>query len=610
MKILLRIIQFARPFRKYVPRYFVFTFFAVIFGVTSIVLIIPLLKVIFQQISAEELAKYQNAPEFSLGLEYFNDLFYHYFIRYTENTESINALIFVCIVLIISNLLANLFKYLSLVANAQIRANMVKNLRDAIYIKLNDLDLGYFTTERKGDTISRVTNDVQQVEMSMLYALQVAFKEPVTIIFYFVILFLMEPTLTLLSLLILPIAGGIISTIAKRLKKAAILNQESIGRILNVVEESLSGMRVIKAFTASNFMIKKFKNEDETYARINVSMAKKYELASPLSEFFGVVTMSAILLIGGNIILTDASLDGSEFIGYIILFSQVLTPAKEISKAISAIQKGNASAERIFSILDTKPFIDDLPNAKHLETFNDGISFNKVDFSYESDKPVLNGISFTVEKGKTVALVGPSGGGKSTIADLIPRFYDPTNGEITIDGENIKSVKVYSLRKMMGIVTQESILFNDSVFNNIAFGISDAKMEDVIEAAKIANAHEFIDRMEDGYHTVIGERGTKLSGGQRQRLSIARAVFKNPAILILDEATSALDSASEKLVQNALTNLMKNRTSIVIAHRLSTIQHADEILVIKDGNIVERGSHDSLVAAEGLYNKLIEMQAV
>ncbi len=610
MKILLRIIQFARPFRKYVPRYLIFTFFAIVFGVTSIVLVIPLLKVIFKQISSEELAKYQSAPEFSLGIDYFNDLFYHNFIKYTESTESINALIYVCIVLIISNLLANLFKYLSLVANAQIRANLVRNLRDAIYIKLNDLDLGYFTTERKGDTISRVTNDVQQVEMSMLYALQVAFREPVTIIFYFIILFLMEPTLTLLSLLILPIAGGIISTIAKRLKKAAILNQESIGRILNVVEESLSGMRVIKAFTASHFMINKFKKEDDTYARINVSMAKKYELASPLSEFFGVVTMAIILLIGGNLILTDSSMDGSEFIGYIILFSQVLTPAKEISKAISAIQKGNASAERIFSILDTKPFIDDIPNAETIKDFDHQISFNEVNFGYDSDKPVLNGISFQVEKGKTIALVGPSGGGKSTIADLIPRFYDPTGGTISIDGKDIKSFKVYSLRKMMGIVTQESILFNDTVFNNIAFGIENAELEDVVQAAKIANAHEFIDQMENGYDTIIGERGSKLSGGQRQRLSIARAVFKNPAILILDEATSALDSESEKLVQNALTNLMKNRTSVVIAHRLSTIQHADAILVIKDGKIVERGNHDSLVAANGLYNKLIEMQAV
>lgn len=556
------------------------------------------------------MAAYGAVPEFRFDPEYIQELFYHNFVKFTDSTESLNALIFVCIVLIIANLLANLFKYLSLVANAKIRANLVKNLRDAIYIKLNELDFGYFTNERKGDTISRVTNDVQEVERSMMYVLQVAFKEPATIILYFGILFFMQPKLTLLSLLILPIAGGIISGIARRLKKAAILNQESIGRILNVVEESLSGMRVIKAFSASNFMIKKFKEEDENYAKINVSMARKFELASPLSEFFGVVTMAAILLIGGNLILSGGDMDGSEFIGYIILFSQVLTPAKEISKAVSAIQKGNASAERIFTILDIEPSIADVPGAEPLKEFNNNIKFNRVSFSYEPEKSILKEISFDIEKGKTIALVGPSGGGKSTIADLIPRFYDPTSGNITIDDEDIKLVKISSLRKMMGIVTQESILFNDTIFNNIAFGVDNADQNAVHQAAKIANAHEFIDKMEDGYQTMIGERGSKLSGGQRQRLSIARAVFKNPPILILDEATSALDSESEKLVQNALTNLMKNRTSIVIAHRLSTIQHADEILVIKDGRIVERGSHDQLVIADGLYNKLIEMQTV
>lgn len=610
MKLLSRIIQFARPFRRYVPQYLTYTFFAIIFGVASIVLIIPLLKVIFRQIPDAELAAYGAVPEFRFDPEYIQELFYHNFVKFTDSTESLNALIFVCIVLIIANLLANLFKYLSLVANAKIRANLVKNLRDAIYIKLNELDFGYFTNERKGDTISRVTNDVQEVERSMMYVLQVAFKEPATIILYFGILFFMQPKLTLLSLLILPIAGGIISGIARRLKKAAILNQESIGRILNVVEESLSGMRVIKAFSASNFMIKKFKEEDENYAKINVSMARKFELASPLSEFFGVVTMAAILLIGGNLILSGGDMDGSEFIGYIILFSQVLTPAKEISKAVSAIQKGNASAERIFTILDIEPSIADVPGAEPLKEFNNNIKFNRVSFSYEPEKSILKEISFDIEKGKTIALVGPSGGGKSTIADLIPRFYDPTSGNITIDDEDIKLVKISSLRKMMGIVTQESILFNDTIFNNIAFGVDNADQNAVHQAAKIANAHEFIDKMEDGYQTMIGERGSKLSGGQRQRLSIARAVFKNPPILILDEATSALDSESEKLVQNALTNLMKNRTSIVIAHRLSTIQHADEILVIKDGRIVERGSHDQLVIADGLYNKLIEMQTV
>lgn len=591
------------------PQYIVYTFFGIIFGLVSIALVIPLLQVIFDQIDDAELAIYRELPQFELSLNYLEKIFYHYFLAFTDNQDKLTSLLFVCGVLIIANFLGNLFKYLSQVMSATIRAGLVRNLRDAIYEKINRLDMGFFTNERKGDTISRITNDVQEVERSAMYTIQVAFKEPATIIIYFGILFFMNAKLTFLSLLILPFAGGIISGIAKRLKKAAILNQESIGRILNVVEESLSGMRVIKAFTAGNSMLKKFKEEDRIYANINVSMAKRFELASPLSEFFGIVTMSGILLIGGNLIF-EGSLDGAVFIGYLIIFSQILTPAKEISKAISAIQKGNASAERIFAILDTKPKIRDVEGAINIEQFSECISFEAVSFSYDPDKPVLRDVNFDIEKGKTIALVGPSGGGKSTIADLIPRFYDPDEGRILLDGKNIKEVKVESLRKLMGIVTQESILFNDTVLNNIAFGEENADVEEVIKAAKIANAHEFIVKMEHGYQTLVGERGLKLSGGQRQRLSIARAVFKNPPILILDEATSALDSESEKLVQNALSNLMQNRTSIVIAHRLSTIQHADEILVIKNGEIVERGSHDELLAVSGLYSKLIEMQTV
>ncbi|MDN5212404.1 ABC transporter ATP-binding protein [Fulvivirgaceae bacterium BMA12] len=609
MKLISRIFQFARPFRASVPQYIVYTFFGIIFGVGSLALIIPFLEVIFDQLDAEKLAQYQHQPPFEWSVTYIKNLFYYYFLDFTKDKDKLTSLLFVCSVLITVNFLGNLFKYLSAVMSAVIRARLVRKLRDAIYEKINHLDMGFFTNERKGDTISRITNDVQEVERSAMYVIQVVFKEPVTIIVYFGILFIMQWELTLLSMLILPVAGGIISGIAKRLKKAAILNQESIGRILNVVEESLSGMRVIKAFTASNYMLKKFKEEDRIYAGINVSMAKRFELASPLSEFFGIITISGILLIGGNLIF-GGSMDSAEFIGYLIIFSQVLTPAKEISKAISAIQKGNASAERIFSILDTEPVIKDVKDAIDVKEFNQNIAFKSVSFAYDQDKQVLADINFDIEKGKTVALVGPSGGGKSTIADLIPRFYDPDQGEILLDGKNIKDIKVESLRKMMGIVTQESILFNDTVLNNIAFGIENADEEAVIKAAKIANAHEFITKMEHGYQTMVGERGLKMSGGQRQRLSIARAVFKNPPILILDEATSALDSESEKLVQNALGNLMQNRTSVVIAHRLSTIQHADEILVVKEGKIVERGSHDELLAVSGLYSKLIEMQTV
>ncbi len=609
MKLISRIFQFARPFRASVPQYIVYTFFGIIFGVGSLALIIPFLQVIFDQLDAEKLAQYQHLPSFEWSVTYIENLFYYYFLDFTKDKDKLTSLLFVCGVLITVNFLGNLFKYLSAVMSAVIRARLVRKLRDAIYEKINHLDMVFFTNERKGDTISRITNDVQEVERSAMYVIQVVFKEPVTIIVYFGILFSMQWKLTLLSMLILPVAGGIISGIAKRLKKAAILNQESIGRILNVVEESLSGMRVIKAFTAGNYMLKKFKEEDRIYAGINVSMAKRFELASPLSEFFGIITISGILLFGGHLIF-GGSMDGANFIGYLIIFSQVLTPAKEISKAISAIQKGNASAERIFSILDTEPLIKDVKSAIDVKEFNQNIAFKSVSFAYDQDKQVLADINFDIEKGKTIALVGPSGGGKSTIADLIPRFYDPDQGEILLDGKNIKDIKVESLRKMMGIVTQESILFNDTVLNNIAFGIENADEEAVIKAAKIANAHEFITKMEHGYQTMVGERGLKMSGGQRQRLSIARAVFKNPPILILDEATSALDSESEKLVQNALGNLMQNRTSVVIAHRLSTIQHADEILVVKEGKIVERGSHEELLAVSGLYSKLIEMQTV
>ena len=609
MSLLSRIFQFARPFRANVPQYIVYTFLGIVFGLGSIVMVIPLLEVIFDQMDEAELAVYYDLPQFEWSVDYPKKIYYHYFLAFTDNQDKLTSLLFVCGVLIVANFFGNLFKYLSQVMSATIRAGLVRNLRDAIYEKINRLDMGFFTNERKGDTISRITNDVQEVERSAMYAIQVAFKEPATIIVYFSVLFSIDWKLTLLSLLILPFAGGIISSIAKRLKKAALLNQESIGRILNVVEESLTGMRVIKAFTAGGYMLEKFKEEDKTYANINVSMAKRFELASPLSEFFGIITMSCILLIGGNLIF-EGSLDGAGFIGYLVIFSQILTPAKEISKAISAIQKGNASAERIFAILDTEPAIKDIDGAIDVEQFSQSVAFEAVSFSYDPDKTVLSDINFEIEKGKTIALVGPSGGGKSTIADLIPRFYDPDSGKVLLDGKNIKDIKVESLRKLMGIVTQESILFNDTVLNNIAFGVENINEEEVIKAAKIANAHGFITKMEHGYQTVVGERGLKLSGGQRQRLSIARAVFKNPPILILDEATSALDSESEKLVQNALGNLMQNRTSIVIAHRLSTIQHADEILVIKDGRVLERGSHDELLEVSGLYSKLIEMQTV
>lgn len=610
MKTYLRILGFAKPLGKYVPQYIIFTLLSIIFGIANLTLIKPLFDVIFEQVGSEKIAEYSNKPDFSLSIEYFNGLFNYYLVEAIENYGKLGALSYVCIIIVISVLLSNLFKYLSAVILAQVRANVIENLRRTIFEKVSLLHLGYFSNERKGDVMSRVTNDVLEVENSVVNSLKVAFREPATIIIYFAVLFFKSWELTLFTIVFLPVSGFIISEVAKRLKKKARETQESLGSIVGIVDETLSGMRVIKAFNARDFVVNKFGKEVNRYARLNVSMARKNELASPLSEFMGVFVVAVILLYGGNMVLNNTStLDASGFLTYIIIFTQVLTPAKAISSAFSTIQRGLASGERIFSTIDTELEVKDLPNARDLEAFNEKISFKDVSFAYDKHL-VLKKIDFEIQKGKTIALVGPSGGGKSTIADLIPRFYDPTGGEVQIDGVSLKAYSLDSLRKHMGIVTQESILFNDTIFNNIAFGLNNVDPKEVEKAAKIANAHDFIRKTEKGYQTVIGERGSKLSGGQRQRLSIARAVLKNPPILILDEATSALDSESEMLVQEALTNLMKNRTSIVIAHRLSTIQHADEIIVIQQGEIVERGTHDQLMANGGLYNKLILMQSV
>ncbi|HEY9116324.1 MAG TPA: ABC transporter ATP-binding protein, partial [Roseivirga sp.] len=416
--------------------------------------------------------------------------------------------------------------------------------------------------------------------------------------------------LTLFTLIFFPIMGTVISEIVKRLKKKAILSQESLGRIVNLMDEVFGGMRVIKAFNAKTYVNDLFSNETAQYKKINMSMARKNELASPVSQFLGILVVATLLVVGGNLVLSNESdLEAEELLTYIIVFSQILNPAKSISQSISNIQRGLASAERIFKLIDEKPKIQNIANPIQVSAFEKEITFENVGFSYEKE-PILKNINLTVQKGQTIALVGSSGAGKSTLADLIPRFYDPTEGVICIDGHPIHQIQINSLRNLMGIVTQESILFNDTVAKNIAFAMPDAREEDIIQAAKIANAHEFITELENGYQTNIGERGGKLSGGQRQRISIARAIMKNPPILILDEATSALDTESEKLVQEALGNLMKNRTSVVIAHRLSTIQYAHKILVMDKGRIVESGTHEELISQKGIYNKLINMQSV
>lgn len=617
MNTYLRILKFAKPLGQYVPQYIIYTLISIIFGIINLSLIKPLFDVIFGLIEPEKLAEYSVKPTFDFSADGFNGffgkilhLFNYYLVQSIEVYGKLGSLGYICVIIIISVLLANIFKYLSAIILAQIRANVIENLRKTAFDKISFLHIGYFSNERKGDILSKLTNDVQEIENSVVNSLKVAFREPATIIVYFIVLFIMSFKLTLFTIVFLPVSGYIISTIAKRLKKKANESQESLGKVVGIIDETLSGMRVIKAFNARKYVSDKFGQEIKNYAEININMARKNELASPLSEFMGIFVVSIILLYGGSMVLNETStLDASGFLTYIIIFTQVLTPAKAISNSFSTIQRGLASGERIFKIIDTEPDIKNLPDAKKIVEFKEAIDFKNVFFAYEKDT-VLKNININIKKGKTIALVGPSGGGKSTISDLIPRFYDPTQGEILIDGISIKEYETESVRKLMGIVTQESILFNDTIFNNIAFGLINAQQEDVEKAAKIANAHDFIMNTEKGYQTEIGERGSKLSGGQRQRISIARAVLKNPPILIMDEATSALDSESEMLVQEALTNLMKNRTSIVIAHRLSTIQHADEILVIQQGEIVERGNHETLMKEEGVYNKLIMMQSL
>jgi len=590
--------------------YLVYTLLAIVFGLLNFTLLKPLFDVIFEQVAPESLEKFRQLPSFELSLDYALYLFNHYFLEVRDTYGKFGTLLFVCLIIVGSVFLSNLFTYLSGVVLAKVRAQVIKGMRMDIFEKVSRLHLGYFSNERKGDLLSKMTNDVQEVENTIVQSLRVVFREPATIILYFGVLFFMSVPLTLFTILIIPISGALIGGITRRLRKSAIQSQESLGRIVTILDETLGGMRVVKAFNGEAFVNDKFDRETDYYSDVNVSMARKNELAGPISQFLGVCVVAGILLYGGNLVLSGASaLSASNFITYIIIFTQVLNPAKEIARAVATIQRGIASADRIFEVIDTPSQVISPAQPQPVKGFHREITFSKVSFAYGETK-VLQDINFTLEKGKTIALVGPSGGGKSTLADLVPRFYDPTEGQILLDGIDLKHLSTQELRSLLGIVTQESILFNDTVYNNIAFGMDGVTEDQIMEAAKIANAHDFIVKMEQGYHSYIGDRGIKLSGGQRQRLSIARAVLKNPPILILDEATSALDSESELLVQEAITKLMSQRTTLVIAHRLSTIQHADEILVIDKARIVQRGTHAALLEQEGLYQKLSTIQSV
>jgi subfamily B ATP-binding cassette protein MsbA len=598
-----RLLQYAKPYKWLIPQYFVYTLLFVLFSVVNLAVLAPLLNLLFKP-AATAATETTPAEPNPWSLEQF----YSYLNEFIATQTKEDALYVICLILIISVVFANLFNYLTLMLQAKARINAVTNLRNSVFNRITELDMGYFTDARKGDLMTKVSTDVQNIEATIVNSLTVLFKEPFLIMGYFFILFFISTELTLYTLLLVPVSGSAISYIAKRLKRRAQFTQESISRLTNILEETLSGIRVIKAFNAQWYTQKKFTSEAGVYAHQSMKMAKKSNLSAPLAQVLGTSMLCLILLIGGNMVLSDThQLDPSKFILFLITFGQLIVPAKNIANAFTNIQKGLVSSERVFQLIDTPIKVTDHANAQDLINYKSHISFEGVHFAYE-DRKVLNDISFHIAKGSTVAMVGQSGGGKSTIADLLARFYDPAEGSIRVDGQDIKDITISSLRKKMGIVTQESILFNDTIRQNISFGKAEADLEEIIAAAKIANAHQFIMQLEKGYDTIIGERGSKLSGGQKQRMSIARALLKNPEILILDEATSALDSESEKLVQDAILNLTKNRTTLVIAHRLSTIQNADLILVLKAGKIIQSGTHLELIKEAGVYKTLLEIQ--
>lgn len=609
MKVYFRLLAYAKPIEKFAIPFFIFTVLSTVFNLLSFTLLIPILEILFQDEPSKLLV--QQMPEFSLNPEYLRNLFYYNLHVIIQAHGKMGALIFVCVTFLSSTVLYNLFRYLSQRILEDFRNHTLLNLRKAVFDKVMSFHLGYFSNERKGDVMSKVTSDVQSIQQSVSNTLIAFVKEPIALLGYIITLFTMSWNLTLFTILVIPISGIAISTLVKRLRKSAHQASESLSRMISILDEALSGFKIIKAFNAVEFTKNKFQQENINYTRINRSMTRRQELASPVSETLGALVIIGIVMYGGSLIFSKSfSLDASTFVAYIAIFSQVLRPAKSMTGSFGAIQHGIASGERVLALMDTKEELTDKPDAIEVKSFEKEIEFKDLSFAYDS-KEVLRNLNFTITKGKTIALVGPSGGGKSTISDLIPRFYDPTKGCILIDGIDIRDVKAKSLRSLMGIVSQEPFLFNDTIANNISFGMTGVTMDDIMKAAKVANAHNFIIETEHSYQTVIGDRGMKLSGGQRQRLSIARAVLRNPPILILDEATSALDTESEKLVQQALDSLMQNRTSLVIAHRLSTIQNADEILVIQNGKIIERGNHLQLLDVhEGLYRKLNSLQTL
>ena len=605
MKKFIRIISYIREYKAYMGLYSIFITLSIIFSLFSLSMLVPFMDLIFGSNELSGVVKVASASH-SGSLK---DMLYSFLQTNIAQYGKVYALGWICFGIITAVLLKNIFLYLSYYFLAPIRNAVTRKYSKLLYDKILKLPIGYFTEQRKGDILSRSSNDIADLENSVIGALEGIIKEPLNIIGILVVLFVISVKLTLFVFILLPVAGFVVGRIGRSLKKHTNKAQVKWGEIMSQMEETLTGLRIIKAFNAEKRVKKSFFDLVDEIFHIKNKILYRRDLASPVSESLGVIILCGVLWFGGKLVLSGEILSGSSFIGYVALFSQIINPSKALSQAVYNVKRGTATLDRLNEILEAPVTVEEVAHPIELVGFNESIEFKSVQFLYQ-DATILNDINLTIQKGKTIALVGSSGAGKSTLADLVPRFHDVSAGDLLIDGKNIKDYSLNSLRQQISIVTQEPILFNDTIAANIALGKPDATEAEIIEAAKIANAYDFIIQKEDGFKTMIGDRGSKLSGGERQRLTIARAVLKNPPILILDEATSALDTESEKLVQDAINNMMQNRTSIVIAHRLSTIRHADEIIVLQKGSIVERGNHDALLAQDGYYRKLIEMQEV